>query len=60
MNWTSKFKAKNCGEPPEGEFNFRFKLASPKFIIYCTRNWPINWSLLFTTVDDKRYTGVSG
>ena len=26
---------------PQGEFNFRFKLASPKFIVYCTRNCPI-------------------
>ena len=26
---------------PQGEFNFRFKLASPKFIICCTRNCPI-------------------
>ena len=26
---------------PQGDFNFRFKLASPKFIVFCTRNCPI-------------------
>ena len=33
INQTSKFKAKNC-EPPAGPAVFRYKLASPKFIVY--------------------------
>ena len=39
INWTSNFKAKNCDEST-GDFNFRFKFASPKFIVYYIRNCP--------------------